>query len=147
MNTVDKVSGGTISKKIITGNSIVWDVFKGLFIAAVILAVVFNTFVSICYVIELNQPIQLEMKTPYYMETQDYLDLTAMQKKAPDSAEYKAMLKAFNTKYSVPYENSQVYIELAKAHKEDPNSKEYQELLEKFQEQFDIPAEKIIFED
>ncbi|MBD5103274.1 MAG: hypothetical protein HDT47_00210 [Ruminococcaceae bacterium] len=126
----------------------VWEIFKGLIIAVAAVVLIGDTVVlyMLCnYVTSRDSIIELNM--PYYMQTQDHLDLVAMYEKAPDSPEYKAMLKAFNTKYSVPYKNSQAYMDLAKAYTENPNSEEYERLLEKFLEEFDIPIENISFEE
>lgn len=125
-----------------------WEIFKGLIIAVAAVVLIGDT-VAVCMLCSFvkEQHSVVKPDTPYYMQTQDYLDLAAMQEKAPDSPEYKAMLKAFNTKYSIPYKNSQAYMDLAKAHKENPDSEEYAELLEKFLEEFDIPIENISFDD
>lgn len=138
-------SKGADAKKIANRT---WDVVKGLVISvATVVLIIDSVMVYWLYSWMKAEHTNIELDMPYYTQTQDYLDLAAMYEKAPDSAEYKAMLKAFNTKYSVPYTDSQVYIDLAKAHKENPNSEEYKQLLEKFLEQFDIPVENISFDE
>ena len=126
----------------------IWDVFKGLIIAIAAVVLIADT-VIVCFllIIETEEHSKVELEMPYYSQTQDYLDLIAMYEKAPDSAEYRAMRKAFNAKYSVPYNGMQEYIDLARAHRENPNSEEYNELLEKFLEVYDIAVEDISFED
>lgn len=123
----------------------VWQVIKGLFIAAVILAVVFNTYVSICYLMEHQAPVVLEIPYPY--NTQDYKNLIEANKKNPGGVEYKQMLKEFNTKYSISYKSSGTYEELARLHKENPDSEEYNQTLAKLLEEFDISAEEITFDE
>ncbi|MBD5081059.1 MAG: hypothetical protein HDT44_04765 [Ruminococcaceae bacterium] len=149
-NTVEVENNSLVSdqtKKISIGKifDTVWQVFKGLFIAALILAVIFNTYVSICYLKEQQAPIILEMAYPY--NTQDYRNLLEAAKKNPDSAEYKQMLKDFNTKYSISYKVSGTYTELARLHKENPDSEEYKQTLAKLLEEFDISAEDITFDE
>lgn len=148
MTTNETLPKETNAKKNTNIFNKVWEIFKGLIIAIAAVVLIGDTVVlcMLCsYVTEQHSVVELDM--PYYMQTQDYLDLAAMHEKAPDSPEYKAMLKAFNTKYSVPYKNSQAYMDLAKAHRENPDSEEYAELLEKFLEEYDIPIENISFED
>ena len=147
MNTTEALPKEDNVKRITSTFNKVWEILKGLIIAVAAVVLIIDTAVvyMLCrYVQEQNI---VEPDTPYYMQTQDYLDLVEMYEKAPDSREYKVMLKAFNTKYSVPYKNSQAYIDLAKAHRETPDSGEYAALLEKFLEEFDIPVENISFED
>ncbi len=148
MDTVDTLSKEKNTKKITKVLNRVWDVFKGLIIAVAAVTLIFDTVVLyMLYSYVEAEYSKVEHDVPYYMQTQDYLDLVEMYEKDPDSAEYKAMLKAFNTKYSVPYKGNQTYIELAKAHKENPDSEEYHRLLEKFLEEYDIPVEDISFDD
>lgn len=123
----------------------IWQVFKGLFIAALILAVIFNTYVSIGYVMNQQAPVVLEFSYPY--NTQDFSDLNEAYRKNPNSAEYKQMLKKFNTKYSISYKKSGTYEELARLHKENPDSEEYNQTLAKLLEEFDISAEDITFDE
>lgn len=122
-----------------------WQVFKGLFIAALILAVIFNTYVSISYIQEQQAPIVVELAYPY--NTQDYKDLVEAANKNPDSAEVKQMLRDFNIKYSISYKVSGTYTELARLHKENPDSEEYKQTLAKLLEEFDISAEDITFDE
>lgn len=148
MTANETLSKETNAKKNTNALNKAWEIFKGLIIAIAAVVLIGDT-VAVCmlcsFVKEQHSVVEPDM--PYYMQTQDYLDLAAMQEKAPDSPEYKAMLKAFNTKYSIPYKNSQAYMDLAKAHREKPDSEEYAELLEKFLEEFDIPIENISFDD
>lgn len=123
----------------------VWQVFKGLFIAAIILAVVFDTYVAIGYVMNQQAPVLLEYSYPY--NTQDFNDLIEAHRKNPNSEEYKQMLKEFNTKYSISYKKSGTYEELARLHKENPDSEEYKQTLAKLLEEFDISAEDITFDE
>lgn len=125
----------------------VWEVFKGLFIAAIILAVIFNTFVSIFYLIERQVPVPLSPFSDYPYNTQDALNLTEAYSKDPNSAEYKQMLREFNIKYSIPYKQSGTYMELARLHKENPYSEEYNQTLAELLEQFDISVEDITFDE
>ena len=145
MNTNETAPEKTKGKKAANFLNRVWDVFKGLVIAVAFVVLIFDT-VFLYYlfiVVETERP---SLPSPYYMETQDYLDLMEMYEKAPDSPEYRAMLKEFNTKYSIPYKNSQAYIDLVRAYRKDPDSEEYAEALEKFLEIYDIPEEKISFD-
>lgn len=123
----------------------VWQVFKGLFIAAVILAVIFDTYVAIGYVMNQQAPVLLEYSYPY--NTQDFNDLIDARRNNPNSEEYKQMLKEFNTKYSISYKKSGTYEELARLHKENPDSEEYKQTLAKLLEEFDISAEDITFDE
>ncbi len=136
--TGKKINAGMVLERI-------WQVIKGLFIAAVILAVVFNTYVSICYIMEQQAPVVLEVPYPY--NTQDYKNLIEANKKNPGGAEYKQMLKEFNTKYGISYKSSGTYEELARLHKENPDSEEYNQTLAKLLEEFDISAEEITFDE
>lgn len=154
MNKVDTVSNNTknTNSKISKILNTVWDVFKGLIIAIAAVVLIGDTVVLyMLYDYEQAAHSVVELHTPYYMETQDYLDLMEMYNKDPehafDNPEYKAMLKAFNAKYSVPYKGMQAYIDLAEAHRKDPNSEEYNKLLKEFLEVYDIEVEKISFED
>ena len=146
MNTNETTSEKTKGKKAANFLGRVWDVFKGLVIAAAFVVLIFDTVFLYYLFIVVETERQNTLQTPYYMETQDYLDLMEMYEKAPDSPEYKAMLKEFNTKYSIPYKNSQAYIDLVRAYRKDPDSEEYAEALEKFLEIYDIPEEKISFD-
>lgn len=125
-----------------------WAAVRTLIACIAVILLVADT-VAVCTLVTvmIEDKKTVELKAPYYEDTQDYLDLTEMYKKAPDSAEYKAMLKAFNTKYSIPYKSSQAYIDLKKAHDENPGGEEYAKALKEFQEQFDISEEKISFGD
>lgn len=134
---MDKNAGKVLEK--------VWQVFKGLFIAALILAVIFNTYISIGYVMKQQAPVALEYSYPY--NTQDFKDLNEAYIKSPGSAEYKRMLKEFNTKYSISYKESGTYEELARLHREDPDSEEYKQKLAELLEQFDISPENIAFDE
>ncbi len=152
MNTNTNVAEGSTlasgtGKKISIGKILntVWQVFKGLFIAALILAVIFNTYVSICYIRDQQRPVSLELAYPY--NTQDFKDLNEAYNKNPDSAEYKKMLRDFHTKYGISYKISETYKELARLHKENPDSEEYKQVLAKLLEEFDISAEDITFDE
>ena len=151
MKKVDTLSNNTNSKTSKILNK-VWDVFKGLIIAIAAVVLIGDTVVLyVLYDYETAAHSVVELDMPYYMETQDHLDLMEMYNKDPehafDNPEYKAKLKAFNAKYSVPYKGMQAYIDLAEAHRKDPNSEEYNKLLEKFLEVYDIEVENISFED
>lgn len=136
-STSEKNKGKIIDK--------VWQVFKGLIIAAIILAVVFDTYVAIGYFTNQQAPVVLEYSYPY--NTQDFKDLTEARMENPNGEEYKKMLKAFNTKYSISYKTSGTYEELARLYKENPDSEEYKQTLAKLLEEFDISAEDIIFDE
>lgn len=140
--TILAKSKETTTKKVL---ETVWQVFKGLFIAAVILAVIFNTFVSIDLIRLQQQPIMLN--EPYYHDTQDWLDLLEAVEKDPNSTKTDEMRMAFYKKYSIPYKNTVYYEELRKLHEENPDSDEYKKALKKFQEVYDIAEEDISFDE
>lgn len=131
--------------------NVIWQVFKGLFIAALILATIFNTFVSILYVQEASDPelhpIYLHAEVPYYWKTQDFEDLMEEFDKNPEGEKYKEMRKAFYAKYSVRYKDTPTYSELEELHKTKPDSEEYNQKLQELMDMFDITAEEITFDE
>ena len=131
--TAKKITVGIVLKK-------VWQVIKGVSIATSIL-----TIISLCY--EMAQPGSCISKYAYPYNTQDYEDLKEAVKKMPNSAEYKKMLKEFNTKYGISYKTSLTYTELVRLRKEKPDSEEYKQTLAKLLEEFDIAPENITFDE
>ncbi len=135
-----------MKEKVLKVLDISWQVFKGLFIAALILAVFFNTYISILYYKDMNEPIVLEYAYPY--NTKEYSDLLAISREMGyDSAEFIKKDREFNTKYNISYKTSGLYSELVRLHKEKPDSEEYKQTLAKLLEHFDISAEDITFSD
>lgn len=125
--------------------NIVWQVFKGLFIAACILALIFNTFVSIHYYKEDMNVTELHVSVPYPLTTQDYADLMEEYNKNPEGTKWKEMRRAFYAKYSIKYQDTATYSELEWLHKEKPDSEEYNQKLQELMDEFGITAEEIIF--
>ena len=128
--------------------NIIWNVFKGLFIAACIIALMFDTFIAIHYYKEdMNAP-PIKMSTPYPYSTQDWEGVKEEHDKNPEDTKWKEMRRDFYVKYSIKYKDTETYLSLLYLHKHNmTDSEEYNQLMQELTEDFGITAEEVTFDE
>lgn len=140
-NTNQKGNGKKILNK-------AWQVFKGLFIAACILALMFDTFVAIMYYINDMNVTEVSISVPYPYTTQDYADIEEEYSKNPEGTKWREMRRNFYAKYSIKYKDSATYAELEYMRKQNKtDSEEYKQKLDDLMYDFGITAEEITFDE